>query len=129
MSNLTITDRGFHEIEVFEDGKFVRKLKIPKEFKVADIERVLELQAEAEDIVREKVSGDGSDQSRLFWDKVFIILEVLFRTYQPEVTQAELRRWFTYDQALQIAGFFENNRFLKTKEEEMSSQKKKLKSS
>lgn len=128
MSSLTLTDRGFHEIEVFEDNILVRKLKIPKELKVADIERVLELQAEAESIAKEPLEEDGTEQTRLFWDKVFIILEVLVKTYQPEVTQANLRRWFTQSQALQIAGFFENNRFLKIKDEQ-SSQKKKLKSS
>lgn len=130
MPILTLTnDRGYHEIEVFEDDKFVRKLRIPKEFKVAEIERVLDLQTEAEQIAKERVDGDGSEQSRLFWDKIFIILEVLFKVYQPEITQVELRKWFSYDQALKITGFFENNRFLNTKEESESNQKKKPKSS
>lgn len=129
MASLDLTtDRGFHEIEVSDYDGTVLKLKIPKELKVSEVERILDLQIKAEEVAKQELSklDEGVAQTRLFWEQIFSQLLIMFNVYQPELTQVKLRTLFSQQEALTIAGFFENKRFLKIGED--NAQKKTLKS-
>lgn len=127
MKSLNLTqDRGFHEIEILEENNTTRKLRIPKELTVAQVERILDLQSQAESIASQEIKEDGLKQADEFWQKVFIMLEIMFKVYQPEIDVEYLKKHLTTQDALAIAGFFNNNRFLQLAEVDSDPKKKVL---
>ena len=49
-------------------------------------------------------------------DKIFTLCYVLFKRYQPEITVDELKDILTYNDAMQISGFFQKYRILEINE-------------
>ena len=120
MADLDLTQRrGWHTIELRETktGK-IKTFKIPQELNVAETEYILEIQEGIDKLQDERKSDDGSAQLRLFWDKIFAMAVVLFKHYQPDITEKYLRDNLSTGDILQLTGFFENKRYLIIKKEE-----------
>jgi hypothetical protein len=90
--------------------------KLPNEYTVEEIERLLELQVQRESMEKQDVKDRGEEQLQEFWRVVFDQLEILFQHYQPEITSATLRSLLTHKEALEIVGFYNTNRFQKNSE-------------
>lgn len=116
------------------DGK---TYKIPNEFTVEEVERVLELQVEREALEKKEaaegeVSSDNPDFKR-YMDLVFAQIEILYQHYQPEVTAEYLKSAMTQNEALEALGFFQKYRhiavrdYLANKNDQSAEPKKKVK--
>lgn len=107
--------RRFNVIHVGK-GKEVRDLKVPLEYTVEEVERLLELHTKRDAIEETYVSKtDQKAQEEVlqnFWGIVFDQLEIIFQHYQPEITAAELRGLVSHKEALDILGFYEKYRYL-----------------
>lgn len=86
--------------------------KLPNEYTVEEIERLLELQIKREAMEKEPVKDRGEEQLQKFWAVVFEQLEILFQHYQPEVTADQLRSMVTRTEALEMLSFYDKYRFL-----------------
>lgn len=79
-----------------------------------EVERLLELNVKIERLSRHKVDDEDYNAQTAslheFWDYLFAQCTVIFRHYHPEVTQEYLRKHLSDTVALEITGFFENNR-------------------
>lgn len=112
------------------DGK---EYKLPNEYSVEEVERILELRIEIETLEAEKVETltSGLQKAKYHNDLMFAQLEIMFQHYQPELTVDYLKKVITQDEALEILGFFQKYRYLALKEmredesaEEVESKKK-----
>jgi len=101
-----------HSVIKIADGK---EYKIPNEYTVEEVERLLELREKQEAIEKEPV-GDQESQLLSFYTVVFEQLEVIFSHYQPEVTAEYLKKHITHNEALEMLGFFQKYRHLAIKE-------------
>lgn len=93
-----------------------KEYKLPNEYSVEEVERVLELREEAEALEAQEVSGDGKTQTKKYTDLVFSQLEIMFQHYQPEISVDYLRKVITLNEALDTIGFFQKYRHLALKE-------------
>ena len=85
--------------------------KIPNEYTVEEVERLLELQMKREKIENaEVVQEKQEEQIKHFHESVFAQLEVIFQHYQPEMTTEVLKKKITINEALEMVGFFEKHR-------------------
>jgi hypothetical protein len=108
--------------------------KIPNEFTVEEVERLLELK-EQEDEIKAISVQEGTPEAeanlRRFWSNVFAQLEIIFQSLQPEIEVAYLMKNITHNEALEIIGFFNEYRALTAKKLEaqlpLADSKKKLK--
>jgi len=100
-----------------------KEFKIPNEYTVEEIERLLELQKKRTSIESENVGENEAEQLQRFWSVVFEQLEILFQHYQPELTADDLRSWVTHQEALEILGFYDKYRLLE-RDNAKSSKKK-----
>lgn len=89
-----------------------KDFKIPNEYTVEEVERLLELQTKRQAIEAEKVGDKEAEQLQRFWAVVFDQLEILFQHYQPDTTADELRSLVTHQEALEILGFYDKYRLL-----------------
>jgi len=87
------------------------ELKLPNEYTVEEVERLLELQGLREKIESQSVVGQGEKQLQDFWQIVFDQLEILFQHFQPEMSREEIKRLVTHDEALRILGFYQKYRY------------------
>ncbi len=88
-----------------------KTFRIPNEYTVEEVERLLELQIKREAVEEEKVSpANEASQLKRFWAIVFDQLEILFQHYQPEITGDELKTLLTRKEALDILGFYDKYR-------------------
>lgn len=101
-----------HSVVTLADGK---EYKIPNEYTVEEVERLLELRVEQEAIEKEEVV-DKDGQLPRFWSVVFDQITILFQHYQPEVTTEYLKSVITQNEALEMLGFFQKYRHLALKE-------------
>lgn len=120
MAELDLTQRrGWHDIKIREtsSGK-IKTFKIPQELTVAETEYYMELLEDIDKLQDERKSDDGSAQLHIFWDKTFAMALVLFKHYQPEITEKYLRENLSTGDMLELTGFFQNKRYLIIKKEE-----------
>lgn len=100
--------------------------KIPNEYNVEEVERMLEIEKQRESVEKEP-ADNPSEQFPRFWKTAFDQLEVIFQHYQPEVTSDFLRTVISHQEALAILGFYDKYRFIKAKEGEVDDEKGKKK--
>lgn len=101
-----------HSVITLADGK---EYKIPNEYTVEEVERLLELRAEQEAIESEEVE-DKDGQLPKFWNVVFDQITILFQHYQPEITTEYLKSVITQNEALEMLGFFQKYRHIALRE-------------
>lgn len=105
MPNLDIyKGRKFNTV-TFGDKVF----KIPLEYTVEEVERLLELDTKRKS-VQDEVIENQEEQLKTFWELVFNQLEIIFQHYQPEMTVDDLRVIVSHNEALGILGFFDEYR-------------------
>lgn len=89
--------------------------KIPNEYTVEEVERLLELKAKEKDIkalTAGLTEAEQKQQLEIFWSNIFAQLEIVFQSYQPEINVAYLQKHVTHNEALEIVGFFQEYRAL-----------------
>jgi len=96
------------------DGK---TYKIPNEFTVEEVERVLELQIEREALEKNTASDDKNltpenADFKKYMDLVFAQLTILYQHFQPETTAEYLKTVLTQSEALEVLGFFQKYRHI-----------------
>lgn len=101
------------------DGK---TYKLPNEYTVEEVERLLELRAEQEALETQEVTEEEAQLNK-FWVVVFDQIEIIFQHYQPEVTSTDLKKLLTHNEALEILGFFDKYRHQAIKEINQESEK------
>lgn len=118
MSHLNLHEsKGWHTVEIKESNGVIKEFKIPIELTVAETEEMLVMYDEIDRLQDELIRDDGSAQLRLFWDKMFAMVYILFKVYQPDITELYLRQNLTSNDVIALTGFFSSNRYLKTKAE------------
>lgn len=88
--------------------------KIPNDYTVEEVERILEKQIQVEKIANKEVDSDKPEaikELNEFWDLVFAQIEILFQHYHPEMTGDKLRKLIRQNEALKIIGFHKVNRY------------------
>jgi len=126
MQTLDLYKTRKHTIIKLGDGK---DYKIPNEFLVEEVERLLELKKIQEKLENETVEEEKQEvQIKVFWNNIFAQLEIIFQHFQPEITEEYLKKHVTHNQALEMLGFFQKYRLLAMQEDqaEESETKKKL---
>lgn len=93
-----------------------KEYKLPNEYSVEEVERILELREELETLEAEEVISDGKAQAKKHTALIFAQLEVMFQHYQPELTEKYLQKVITHSEALETLGFFQKYRHLALKE-------------
>ena len=118
MAHLNLHDeKKFHTVEIRDKTGQLKSFKIPIELTVAETERMLALYEEVDKLQDEPIQ-DESAQLRYFWEKMFGMATILFQHFQPEIDEQYLRENLTSHDVLTLSGFFQNNRYLKLKEQE-----------
>lgn len=87
--------------------------KIPNEYTVEEVERLLELSAEQEALEKEPASENEvqkQEQIKKLYSLVFDQLEIIVQHHQPEITAEYLKSVMTGDEALEMMGFFQKYR-------------------
>lgn len=122
--------RRFTEVKL-DDGIVY---KIPNEYTVEEVERLLELKAKEEEISNTVTADSKAEEAKqldLFWSNIFAQLEIIFQSYQPEITAEYLKKYVSHNEALEVVGFFQKYRALALDKEVTSDEdgdsKKKLK--
>lgn len=122
--------RRFTEVKL-DDGIVY---KIPNEYTVEEVERLLELKAKEEEISNTVTADSKAEEAKqldLFWSNIFAQLEIIFQSYQPEITAEYLKKYVSHNEALEVVGFFQKYRALALDKEIASDEdgdsKKKLK--
>lgn len=106
-----------NSLNLYKDRKYSvvnlgdKDYKIPNEYFVEEVERILELKKEQEKIENEEVDEEKKkEQLDRFWDNAYTQLEVLIQHHQPNVTIEELKKEVTHSEVLSILGFFDKYR-------------------
>lgn len=116
MQTLDLYKTRKHTIIKLDDGK---DYKIPNEFLVEEVERLLELKSIQEKLESETVDEEKEKiQVETFWNNIFAQLEIIFQHFQPEVTEKYLKKHVTHNQALEMLGFFQKYRLLAMQEDQ-----------
>lgn len=101
--------------------------KIPNEYTVEEVERLLELKVKEEELSNTPKADDPKEQEKqldIFWNNIFAQLEIIFQAYQPEITAQYLKKYVTHNEALEVVGFFQKYRALALDKEDQDSKKK-----
>jgi hypothetical protein len=94
------------------DGK---EYKVPTEYTVEEIERLLELRVAQQKKQKEEVDEEMKEaQLYNFWKIIFEQIEIIFQRFQPELKAEDLKKIITQNEALEILGFFQEYRNLST---------------
>jgi len=117
MQALNLYQSRKHSVVKLADGK---EYKIPNEYTVEEVERLLELRVEQEALEKRNaedvtVSHENA-HFKAYLDLVFSQLTILFQHHQPEVTTEYLKSVVTQNEALEMLGFFQKYRHLALKE-------------
>lgn len=111
---------------IFKDRRFTilkikdRDFKIPNEYTVEEVERLLELEVKQKDIEKEYVADEyveKAEQLKGFYKVIFGRLEIMLQHYQPEITADEIRSMVTHTEALDILDWFEQHRYFEASED------------
>ena len=108
-------DRRFSLVKLSDEKEY----KLPNEYSVEEVERILELREEIEALEAEEVaplSDASASQVKKHNDLIMAQLEVMLQHYQPKVTVDYLRKTITQNQALELVGFFQKYRHQALKE-------------
>jgi len=109
MRELTFKSRK-HSVVTLSDKKVY---KIPSEYTVEEVERLLELQEEQKKLEGNEIIESIKDlQVESFYKNIFNQLEIIFQHYQPKVTVQYLKKIITHSEALEMVGFFNKYRNL-----------------
>jgi hypothetical protein len=112
MPKLDLYKKRNHYTIKLNDGV---EYKIPNEYTVEEVERLLELKTLENVIKATEVSDDKEEQEnqlKVFWSNIFDQLEIIFQSYQPEINKEYLKKHVTHKEALEIVGFFQEYRAL-----------------
>lgn len=116
-------------MEIRERFGKTRILKIPYELSVEEVERLLEINVQIDKLAEQKIDDEDfnaqTESLKTFWSFLFAQCTIIFRHYQPEVTEEYLRKHLSDTVALEITGFFENNRTYKTQKTRFTAEAKK----
>ncbi len=115
MQHLDLYKPRPHNVITLADGT---AYKIPKEYTVEEVERLLELKVEEEELQAQAVSKKKDEkkaQLDAFWNNVFYQIETIFKAFQPDIDQKYLKKHVTHNEALEIIGFFQKYRTLALK--------------
>lgn len=111
---INITEREYHDFILPTANGEKLKLKVPSELRVAELEKILELQLEASKLVKEDYDPN-SKQVLEYFDDIFSILTILF-SYN-NLSKEWLKKNLTIQQAVQITNSFEEIRTFKSPQE------------
>lgn len=112
MQKLNLYKQRRFTVVKLNDGN---EYKIPNEYTVEEVERLLELKKKWEEIENTIVDDteEGKDkQLKAFYDNTFDQIEIFFQTYHPDVTIEYLKKIISHNEALEIMGFFHKYRAL-----------------
>lgn len=119
--------RRFHIVKIGDGNEY----KIPNEFTVEQVERLLELKAEQERLDAIPTADDKEEEKKQldsFYNNIFAQMEIMFQAFHPEVTIEYLKKYVSYNDALEVVGFFQKYRALAMDsiqaEEELGAKKK-----
>lgn len=105
-----------HSTVKLSDGKVY---KIPKEYLVEEVERLIELQIEQKKIESQEVQESIKElQISNLYVNIFNQIEIILQHFQPEVTIEYLKKHITHSEALEMLGFFNKYRSLIFKNDE-----------
>lgn len=109
-----------HSVVTLKDGKVY---KIPSEYLVEEVERLLELQIVQKRIEATEIQESIKDvQIDNLYANIFNQIEIIFQHFQPEVTIEYLKKHITHSEALEMIGFFNKYRKLILKENDSTKQ-------
>ena len=123
MRTFTFKPRKYSIIKLRDKVEY----KIPSEYTVEEVERLMELQVEYRKLEQQEVQESIKElQVKNFYENIFNQVEIIFQCFQPEVTIDYLKKIITHNEALEIVGFFREyrNKFLSTESTEVDSKKK-----
>lgn len=114
MQALSFIKSRKHSLITLADGK---EYKIPNEYSVQEVERLLEVQEELEAFAKAEakdtttLTRDNAEFKR-YLDLVFMQIEMLLQHFHPEVTTKYLKSAMTQNEALEMLGFFQKYRHI-----------------
>lgn len=109
MKTLVFKSRKYSTVKLSDSKVY----KIPSEYTVEEVERLLELQIEQKKVESIEVQESIKDlQVDNLYANIFNQLEIIFQHYQPEVTIEYLKTVITHSEALEMIGFFNKYRNL-----------------
>lgn len=118
--------RRFSVIKLNDGNEY----KIPNEYTVEEVERLLELKKIQEEIENSNADDLKENQDRqleMFYDNIFNQIEIFFQTYHPDITLEYLKKVISHNEALEIMGFFQKYRALamgEIQDEDLEAKKK-----
>lgn len=118
--------RRFNTIKLSDGIEY----KIPNEYSVEEVERLLELKIKQEELSSVEAGETKEEQQEnvnVFYSNIFDQIEVIFQQYQPEIDKSYLQKHVTHKEALEIVGFFQEYRALALGNNVDQDLKKKLK--
>lgn len=113
MAHLDLFAQRKHSTVTLADQK---TYKLPNEYTVDEVERILELREEIEALEAQEVNGDGKAQRETHTSLIFAQLGIMFGHYQPDVTPEYLKTIISHNEALETIGFFRKYRHTALKE-------------
>lgn len=116
-----------HQIYIEVEGE-KKMFLIPTQYTVEEVERLLEIQADKDDLMKQEVEENSIEHERAvatFFSRIYDQLEILFHHYQPEVTREFLEEHVKREDAVEIIGFF-TAEHIKNVEEDAKDVKKKV---
>jgi len=103
--------RRFNIVKIGDGNEY----KIPNEFTVEQVERLLELKAEQERLSDIPTADDKEEEKKqvdILYSNMFAQLEVMFQAFHPEITAEYLKKYVSHNEALEVVGFFQKYRAL-----------------
>jgi len=104
-----------------------RAYKIPVQYTVEEVERILEIQVKIDDLKATEVEVNSQDQIEMFkkfWDHIYSQLLILFNHYQPDIELDFLKNHVDKEDALDIIAFHTAEHLSNVEEEAKRSKKK-----
>lgn len=116
-----------HTVYIEIDGQ-KQGFKLPTQYTVEEVERLLEIQVEKETLLKSEVDADSIEATRAvqqFWEAIYDQLLILFNHYQPEIERDFLLKHVPQEHAVEIIAFF-TEQHVNNVEEDAKASKKKL---
>lgn len=127
MQKLNLYKQRRFTVVKLNDGK---EYKIPNEYTVEEVERLLELKKKQEEI-ESTIAGDSKDDQQKqvedLYNNMYDQIEIFFQTYHPEMTIEAIKKIISHNEALEIMGFFHKYRALamgEIQDEDLEAKKK-----
>lgn len=129
MATLDLFKKRQPHIIYLEVDNQKQAFKLPTQYTVEEAERILEMQAEIDDIKQEVAAESEIEQLKQinrFWERVYMQALVLFNHYQPDITLDWLQANVSKENALEIIAFFTEQHVKNIEEDAAQTGKKKL---